>query len=170
VNAQELARLLGMAQSVDPRFPALDEDILTVWFALVRDVPFEVAATVLGDHYRASQDTIAPAVLVAGWKRWRAEAQDRVALERPRPVFDPELIHRGVDRVVAALAAAKGLDVDAADGEASWRRLVLAEACTWEPCRAAVGAPCTGSGGKPLVKRLAHDSREVAARARAASA
>ena len=165
MNAQELARLLGVAATVDPRFPGLEPETLKVWLKFVKDIPFEVAADTMGEHYGRTEDTITPAVLVAGWKRWRAGVEDRRTLERSRPEFDAERIHRGVDLVVAALAEAKGLPADVAEGETSWRRLVLSVACEW--CRAAAGSPCTGSGGKPLVKRLAHDSREVAARARA---
>ena len=165
MNGQELARLLGVAATVDPRFPALEPATMAVWFKFVRDIPFEVASDVLGEHYGRTEDTITPSVLVQGWKRWRADAEDRRTLERARPEFDATRIHRGVDQVIAALAEAKGLPADVAEGESSWRRMVLAVACEWPPCRAAAGQPCT-SGGKPLVKRLAHDSREVAARAR----
>jgi hypothetical protein len=170
VNGQELARLLGVAATVDPRFPALEPATLKVWFKFLQDIPFEVAAEVMGEHYGRTEETITPSVLVAGWKRWRADAVDRRTLERPRPEFDPERVHRGVDQVLAALAAAKGLPADVAEGETSWRRLVLAVPCTWEACRAGAGQLCTGPGGRPLTRRLAHDCREVAARARASHA
>ena len=37
MNAQELAQVVGMAASMDPRVPLLDADSLTVWLAAAGD-------------------------------------------------------------------------------------------------------------------------------------
>jgi hypothetical protein len=160
VIATDVARLVGMAAEVDPRMPELDRDGLKVWFGLLADVPFDVACAALAEHYRSTSDTITPAVLVLAARTARQRARNAEALEelkRRPPAFDASVIRRGIDRCVAELAASKGLELDAAEGEASWRRMVLAQPCPH--CGASVGALCV-SGSKPLVKRLAHPGRE----------
>ena len=163
--AQDVARLVGMAAEVDPRMPELDSDGLRVWFGLLADVPFPLAAEALVAHYRSTDATITPHVLVTAWKAEQRRARSQAFLEESRrrgPKFDPATVRNGIDRCVAALAAAKGLELDAAEGEATWRRQVLDERCPH--CGAGERQPCT-SGGQPLRKRFAHPGREEAARA-----
>lgn len=162
--AQEVARLLGIASACDPRIPQGDADVLRVWTGLLSDVEFEVGARAVAEHYRATSDTITPSVLVAaqrGEVRRRRNEEAMAELRRRPPAFDPTAVRRGVDAVVAALAARKGLELDAAEGEASWRRQVLAERCPH--CGATPLTPCTSSG-RTLARRLAHPAREEAAR------
>lgn len=161
--AQEVARLLGIASACDPRVPQGDADVLRVWTGLLADVEFEVAARAVAEHYRATDATVSPSVLVAAQRaevRRRRNAEAMAELRRRPPAFQPETVRRGIDACVAALAAAKGLELDAAEGEATWRRLVLDQPCPY--CRAGERQPCT-SGGRPLRRRFAHPAREEAA-------
>jgi hypothetical protein len=162
--AQEVARLLGIASACDPRIPQGDADVLRVWTGLLGDVDFEVAARAVAEHYRATDATITPSVLVAAQRadaRRRRNDEALAELKRRPPAFAPDVVRRGIDRCVAELAAAKGLELEAAEGEATWRRMVLDQRCPH--CGAAARQPCT-SGGKPLTQRFAHPGREDAAR------
>ncbi|HEU5475676.1 MAG TPA: hypothetical protein VFV67_33975 [Actinophytocola sp.] len=168
MTAQQCAQVLGMAAATDQRMPQPDEVVLRMWWAMLQRVPFWAAQQAIvewyrSERYRETRDSISPAD-IAGWWRDRRRHEQLAEARRPAGEFDPDRIHRGVDAVVAALASSKGLDPDAAEGEAGWRRAVLAEPCEWQPCGARPGAPCTGPGGRPLVKRLAHECREVRAR------
>jgi hypothetical protein len=178
MDAQQCAQVIGLAAAADPRIPQPSEEMLRVWFAILQRVPYEAAHHALAEwygseRYRETRDSISPADIAGWWRDRRRHAEQH----RERPEFDAERVHRGVDLAFAELARKKaigsGLDpddaADLAEGETAWRRQVLAVRCEW--CRAAPGMPCmSGPGGRPLVKRLAHDSREVAARARVASA
>lgn len=171
MSAQECAQLIGIAAATDPRIPQPSPEMLRVWYAILARVPYEagqlaVAEWYGSERYQETRESISPADIRGWWRDRRRHAE----ANRPRPQFDADRVHRGVDLVLAALAEAKGLDPDSAEGETAWRRLVLSVSCEWEACRAAAGSLCTGPGGKPLTRRLAHDCREVAARQRVASA
>lgn len=140
MTAQECAQVIGLAAATDPRIPQPSPEMLTVWYGILKRVPYEAAEHALADwygseRYRETRDSISPAD-IAGW--WR-DRRRHVEADRVTPPFDAERIRRGVDLVAAACAVAKGLDPDVADGEVSWRRQVLAEPCPWEPCHASAG-------------------------------
>ncbi|GAA1331293.1 hypothetical protein [Saccharothrix algeriensis] len=79
MNRTQVAALLRAASAVDPRLPAPDATALDAWAALLDDVPPEVAADALRDHYRRHTETIMPADVV---RHWRAALR---GADRPGP-------------------------------------------------------------------------------------
>lgn len=167
MTAQECAQVIGMAAATDPRIPQPSQEMLRVWYAILRRVPYEAAQHALADWYgserhRVTRESIAPSD-IAGW--WRDQRR-HVEQHREVPPVNLELIRSGVDRVFAALAEkraiAAGLDretaVDVADSEAQSRRLMRSVRCPWPDCRADAGKPCTSTRG-PLSLDRVHDSR-----------
>lgn len=173
MNAQEVAQLLGICSALDPKIPQPDADVVRAWYAVLDDVPSDQAGHIVRFYYRSeryltSREPISPADIVQAWnarrrpsERERAGENRATRRELPRPAFDPEVIHRGVDRVMAALATKRGLDQEAAESEAGARRLLRSVDCPH--CKAPAGQPCVGYGGRPLTKRPAHPAREEAA-------
>lgn len=172
MNEIEVGRLLTAAKVLDPRMPEPDEHgfVLRLWTIALEDVPFTPAERALMEYYRSAlyrerRDPISPADIV----QWHKDRRRYAAEERERLPADPDVIHAGIDRVVAALAERKaigaGEDPDTAaelaEGEAGARRLVRSKPCTH--CGALAGMPCTGPNGKPLTKTEAHDVRVRAA-------
>jgi hypothetical protein len=178
VNRDEVKGLLAFASSIDPKMPRPDPAVVAGWTLVLGQVPADPGARAVHAYYRSerylvSREPVSPADIVQWWNaRRRPTDSERsggsaaTRRELPRAEFDPEVGRAGMDRCMAALAARKGLDPDAAQGEASWRRSVMAERC--EHCGARPGQRCTGSwlGGKPLTRQLAHDKRMQAAAAR----
>ncbi|PXY20343.1 hypothetical protein BAY59_31390 [Prauserella coralliicola] len=162
MTREEVAQLLAAAATIDPRAPQPGELVLRIWTGMLADVPMKAAERALWAHYRQTRETIQPADIVNWWREQRRHAPE----ERERPPFDPELIHRGVDRVMAALAARKGLELEAAESEAGARRLLRSVECPH--CKASIGQPCVSYDGRPLTKRPAHPAREDAALAASA--
>ncbi|MEU4444877.1 hypothetical protein AB0K14_03310 [Actinosynnema sp. NPDC050801] len=167
MNRAQVATLLGAASAVDPRIPAPDADVLDMWAAVLDDVPAEVAADAMREHYRRRTETIMPADIVEHWRTVRrdaAEQRHRAELTaRTRRLDDAGLraIRSGVARVTAALAVARGVDPEYAEAEADARRAYLVVPCPY--CRAYPGNQCTGPGGRPLTKTPAHPARLDAA-------
>lgn len=168
MSAQECAQVIGLAAATDPRIPQPSHEMVRVWWAILRRVPYEAAQEALADwygseRYRETRESISPADIAGWWRDRRRHAET----QREAPPLDPELIRSGVDRVFAALAEkralAAGVDpetaVDVADSEAQSRRLVRSVVCPWPPCRADVGKPCVGPKGLPLRGDAVHDSR-----------
>lgn len=146
MTSQECAQVIGLAAAADNRIPQPSEEMLAVWYAILRRVPYEAAHHALAEwygseRYRETRDSISPADIAGWWRDRRRHAE----AHREVPEFDAERVHRGVDLAVAALARRKaisaGLDpddaADVAEGEAAWRRRVQAERCEW--CRAESG-------------------------------
>ncbi|WP_424183833.1 zinc finger domain-containing protein [Actinokineospora sp. G85] len=167
MNRAQVATLLGGASAVDPRIPAPDPDVLAMWAAILDDVPAEVAADAVREHYRHRSETVMPADIVAHWRTVRrdaAEQRHRAELTaRARRLDDNGLraIRDGITRVTAALAVTRGVDPEHAEAEADVRRAWLAVTCPY--CRARPGTRCTGPGGRPLTRTAAHPARLDAA-------
>lgn len=167
MTREEVAQLLAAASTVDPRMSQPGELVLRMWTGMLENIPMQAAEQALWHHYRHSRETIRPADIV----EWHRERRRHEPERRERPPFDPDKIHAGVDRAIAALAERKaiaagtdpGEAADIAEGEAGARRMVLSVPCTWPPCKAAVGSPCVGPDGSPLKKAAAHECREKAA-------
>lgn len=174
MNEIEVGRLLTAAKILDPKMPEPDEQgfVLKLWTRSLHDVPAAVAEEAMTEYYRSARyretrEPISPADIVQWHRDRRRYAQD----PRDRPDFNPERIHSGVDRAIAALAGRKALEAgtdpaeaaDVAEGEAGVRRLVRSVPCPYPPCGAGVGQPCVGPGGKQLTKTPAHPGRMDAA-------
>jgi len=163
VNRREVATLLGAASAVDPKVPQPDPDVLTMWAAILDDVPAKVAADAVRAHYRHHAGTIMPADIVEHWRiarRDAAERRQRAELTaRPRRLDDTALhaIRAGIARVTAALAAARGIDLTHAETDADARRTWLAVPCPY--CDARPNNRCAGPGGRPLARSPAHPAR-----------
>ncbi|MGH3859189.1 zinc finger domain-containing protein [Actinokineospora sp.] len=169
MNRAEVATLLGAASAVDPRIPQPDGDVLAMWAAILDDVPAEVGADAVREHYRRHSETVMPADILDHWRtlrraeierRYQAEIHEQAAARR---LDDTRLraIRDGVTRVTAALAVTRGVDPEYAEAEADVRRAWLAVTCGY--CHAQPGARCTGPGGRPLTKTAAHPIRLDAA-------
>lgn len=164
MNAAEVARLLGIASTLDNKISAGSTMQVRTWAHVLDDVPYSAAENALREHYRRSTDTVMPADIVESWRNARRENAERAhsdalrarAIEQ-RPEDLVRSIRSGVARVTAALAIARGADPEHVEAEAEARRVYLAVACPW--CKARPGARCTGPGGKPLTKQPAHDAR-----------
>lgn len=170
MNREEVTQLLAAAATVDPYAPQPGELVLRVWTGMLEQVPMHAAESALWAHYRHSTETIKPADIVERWREQRRLEPE----QRARPSFDPDRIHAGVDRVMAALAERKAIDrgadpSDASDvgqGEAGARRLVLSVSCP--VCSAREGERCVvPATGRQLRQRLAHPGREQEASGRA---
>ncbi|SDD86243.1 zinc finger domain-containing protein [Actinokineospora iranica] len=165
MNRQEVATLLGAASAVDPKVPQPDPDVLDMWAAILDDVPAEVGADAVREHYRHHAETVMPADIVEHWRAVRRDATERrhraELTARARQLDENGLraIRDGITRVSAALAAARGIDPEHAEADA--RRAFLAVPCPY--CRAQPGDRCTGPGGRPLTKTTAHPARLDAA-------
>jgi hypothetical protein len=163
MNRTDVAAMLGAASAVDPKLPQPDPDVLTMWTAILDDVPAAVAADAVREHYRRHGETIMPADIVEHWRTVRrdaAERQHNTAIRaRARRLDDTGLhaIRSGITRVTAAFATARGTDPAHAEGEADARRAYLAVPCPY--CHAQPGNHCTGPGGRPLRKTPAHPGR-----------
>lgn len=189
MNEIEVGQVLAMAITLDPKMPEPDVDgfMRRLWTAALHDVPAELGQRAVVEYYRSdryaqTRETISPADIVQwsnGHRRptERERSGENAATKRSRPRLpaDPELIHAGVDRVIAALrqrrAIAAGeepeMAVAIAEGEAVVRRDYRSRRCGH--CQALEGQPCVDHRGRPLTKSAAHDARiqaaEVAARA-----
>lgn len=171
MNEIEAGRMLLMAISLDPKMPQPDDAgfIRGVWAAALHDVPADagqraVVAYYRSDNYAQTRETISPADIVQWWNaRRRPTEAERAGVpassrrELPAAPVDPARITAGVTLVRSALAVAKGVDPDVAQGDADATRLVRSVPCPH--CRARPGLPCTGPRGNPLTKVEAHDSR-----------
>jgi hypothetical protein len=189
-HAIAVGRALAMAASLDPRMPQPDPEgvILTAWIEALHDVPGEAVQRAVVEYYRSDRyaqkrETIAPADVVQWWNaRRRPTEGERTGLNRatgrksPRAGLDPQRIHDGVDRVLAALGARRairagedpGLAVEIAQGEAAVRREFLSRPCSY--CGAREGSPCVvPATGLALTKTPAHDARMNAAQVAAAT-
>jgi hypothetical protein len=168
MSAQECGQVIGLASAIDNRIPQPSAEMLTVWYAVLRRVPYEAAEHALtewyaSERYRETRDSISPADIAGWWRDRRRHAE----VDRPAEPFDAERIHRGVDLAFAELARRKairsGVDpdtaMDVADSEAQSRRLLRSVRCPWEPCQAGLGRPCTRHGGVELAGDRVHDSR-----------
>ncbi|GAA3890389.1 hypothetical protein GCM10022243_64110 [Saccharothrix violaceirubra] len=167
MNRSEVATLLGAAAAVDPKVPQPDPDVLDMWAAILDDVPADIAAEAVREHYRRRVETVMPADVVEHWRivrRDTAERRHRGELTaHARRLDDRGLraIRDGVTRVTAALAVTRGVDPEHAEAEADVRRAWLAVTCPY--CRAQPGTRCAGPGGRPLTKTTAHPARLDAA-------
>lgn len=170
MNEVEVGRLLTAAKILDPKMPEPDDAgfVLKLWTRSLHDIPAQVAEEAMTEYYRSARyrenrEPISPADIVQ-WHRDRRRYQQDAY---PRADFDPELIHAGVDKAIAALASKKaigsGVDpmeaADSAESETEDRRMARSVRCPYPPCGAGIGMACTGPGGKPLTKTLAHQSR-----------
>lgn len=166
MNRAQVATLLGAASAVDPRIPAPDVDVLAMWAAVLDDVPAEVAAEAVREHYRRRTETVMPADIVEHWRTVRrdaAEQRNRAELAaRARQLDENGLraIRAGIARVSAALAIARGAFPADAEAEVNDRRTYLLVPCPH--CDAPPRQPCTGPGGRPLTKSSAHPARRTA--------
>ncbi|GAA3878636.1 hypothetical protein GCM10022243_49190 [Saccharothrix violaceirubra] len=181
MNLSEAGRILATAISLDPKMPQPDAKgfIRGVWQKALHDVPYEDAEKAVFAHYRSDEytrhrETISPADIVQWWNaRRRPTERERSGSTGARAIpaapFDPERLHAGVDRAVAALRAGKrvragsALAVAEREGvrESTARRRVLARPCGY--CRAQVGEACVDGRGRKLTKSEAHPSRLVGA-------
>lgn len=167
MNRSEVAALLGAASAVDPKVPQPDPDVLAMWAGILDDVPADIAAEAVREHYRRRAETIMPANIVEHWRTLRREAAERrhnAKIRAHAHRLDEtglRAIRSGITRVTAALAAARGVDPEHAEGEADARRAYLAVPCPY--CHALPGNQCTGPGGRPLRKAPAHPGRIDAA-------
>lgn len=174
MNEIEVGRLLTAAKVLDPKMPEPDDQgfVLKLWTRSLHDVPAKVADEALTEYYRSARyretrEPISPADIVQ-WHKDRRRYQQE---QRDRPTFDPDRIHAGVDKVLAAFAERKAITAGAdptevegvGEGEAGARRIVHSVRCPHPTCHADVGQRCTGSGGRPLTKTLAHPARVTAA-------
>jgi hypothetical protein len=88
VNVKETVRLLQQIALVDDRVVRIDETEqaaqVTMWAAILRDVPYEFAGQAVGEHYAESAWPVMPKDIAA---RWRANARRR--LDRHVGTFEP---------------------------------------------------------------------------------
>ncbi|WP_125262343.1 hypothetical protein [Streptomyces alboflavus] len=88
MTLDETLELLTRISLVDDRVVKVDEAEqaaqLTLWSAVLRDVPLQFAGHALGEHYAESAWPIMPKDIAA---RWRAVARDR--LNRHAGTFEP---------------------------------------------------------------------------------
>ena len=88
MTLDETLDLLSQIALVDDRVVRLDETEqaaqLTMWAAILRDVPLQFAGQAVGDHYAESAWPIMPKDIA---QRWRAESRRR--LERHVGTFEP---------------------------------------------------------------------------------
>jgi hypothetical protein len=84
----ETLELLSQIALVDDRVVRLDETEqaaqLTMWAAILRDVPLDFAGRAIGEHYAESAWPVMPKDIAA---RWRTEARRR--LDRHVGTFEP---------------------------------------------------------------------------------
>jgi hypothetical protein len=88
VTLDETLDLLSQIALVDDRVVKVNETEqaaqLTMWAAILRDVPLDFAGRAVGDHYAESAWAVMPKDIAA---RWRAEARRR--LDRHVGTFEP---------------------------------------------------------------------------------
>lgn len=188
MNETETGRFLAMVAALDPKMPQPDSQgfMRALWTRQLAEVPFEAAdramqAYYASERYLASREPISVADVIQWWNaRRRPNDRERTPHQAiTRASFDPELIHDGVDRVLAAIKRGKaeraGADPDEAaaqaEGETAARRIVLAVPCPH--CHAAVGRPCARVGRSEQQRvelRRYHPSRLDAAHEAAGAA
>ncbi|MGW2708663.1 hypothetical protein ACWC4J_06675 [Streptomyces sp. NPDC001356] len=95
MTLDETLDLLSQIALVDDRVVRLDETEqaaqLTMWAAILRDVPYAFAGRAVGEHYAESAWPVMPKDIAA---RWRTEARRR--LDRHVGTFEP-CAHPNVD-------------------------------------------------------------------------
>lgn len=95
MTLEETLTLLAQISLVDDRVVKVNEEEqraqVTMWAAVLRDVPLQFAGQAVGDHYAESAYPIMPRDIA---ERWRIECRRR--LDRHVGTFEPTL-HRDVD-------------------------------------------------------------------------
>ena len=178
MNREEVKVILAAASAIDPTMPAPDANVLSVWTRFLKSVPAAAGEPAVQDYYKSDayrehRRAITPGDIYGYYKRVTVDYNERKALREvadqraaieagPRQWASPG--RTSIHELFARMCAERrGEDPEQAEAEAAAARLFAKVQCPWKPCRAQVGQPCTGYGGKPLRHQPAHDARIEAA-------
>lgn len=167
MNRDQVKTILGAAAAIDPTIPAPDTGVLSMWAAMLDDVPADAGHAAVRAYYRSDayadhHRTITPGDIYAHWKRGEQEARKR---ESAREVTAARAAIEAAPRELPSLhglvarfrAERTGDDPDIAEADADAGRMVRTVLCPW--CKAQPGQPCTTSTGRELRREPAHPAR-----------
>jgi hypothetical protein len=131
VNVDETLELLGQISLIDDRVVKVDETEqaaqLTLWAAVLRDVPLAFAGQAIGEHYAESAWPLMPKDIAA---RWRKVARDRLARHTGtfEPTRHPRLDPDDIPGYRAALRAQRQAVRTGGEQPVEWRALTAGDA------------------------------------------
>jgi hypothetical protein len=131
VNVDETIELFQQISLIDDRVVRIDETEqaaqLTLWAAVLREVPFEFAGQAIGEHYAESAWPIMPKDIAA---RWRKVARDRLARHTGtfEPTRHPRLDPDDIPGYRAALRAQRHAVRCGGEQPVEWRALTAGDA------------------------------------------